>query len=65
MGQEGGSGRLWLWGHLVRGRVAELLERTPGFGNRMIRNVQLFVGHFDLLPGQVTHVLPATHASRN
>lgn len=32
----------------------------------MIKNVQLFVGHFDLLPGQVTHVLLlAAHASRN
>lgn len=54
-------GRLW------RGaEIAELLETTPGLENGMIRNAQLFVGHFDLLPGQVTHVLlPATHASRN
>lgn len=27
----------------------------------MIRNAQLFAGHFDLLPGQGTHVLLPAH----
>lgn len=62
----------WVWevmavgGLWMQGEVAELPGNNPCIGNRMIRNVQLFVGHSDLLPGQVTHVLlPAIQARGN
>lgn len=61
----------WVWevmavgGLWMQGEVAELPGNNPCIANRMIRNVQLFVGHSDL-PGQVTHVLlPAIQARGN
>lgn len=58
-GEERPDGSVWevMWVDLVKGNELLSSGNTRRVANKVIKNVQLPMGHSDLLPGEATHML--------